>query len=43
MPKKKQKPSVEPNWKKLLERRNDFGRKKRKDHEGKLKLGNDSV
>ena len=43
MPKKRQKPNVGPSWKKQLEKRNDFGRKKRIDHEGRLKLENASV
>ena len=43
MPMKKQKPSVGLNWKKQLEKRNDFGRKKRIDHEGRLKLRNADV
>ena len=43
MPKKKQKPSIGLNWKKQLEKRNDFGCKKRKGSERRLKLGKFSV
>ena len=43
MRERKQNPSVGPNWKKPLERRNDFGRKKEKGYEGRLKLGNVDV